>query len=61
MSELEDKINSILGDPKQMEQITKVARSLMGGAGGESGGEAGGRAESALRSWPRRASPLSSC
>ena len=48
MSELEDKINSILGDPKQMEQITKVARSLMGGAGGESGGEAGGRAESAL-------------
>ena len=48
MSELEDKINSVLGDPKQMEQITKVARSLMGGAGGESGGEAGGRAESAL-------------
>ena len=33
MSELEDKLNSILSDPKQMEQIAGLARSLMGGAG----------------------------
>ena len=32
MSELEDRINSILGDPSQMEQITKLAQTLMGGA-----------------------------
>lgn len=32
MSELEDKINAVLGDPKQMEQITKLARSFMGSA-----------------------------
>ena len=31
MSELEDRINSILGDPAQMEQITNLAKSLMGG------------------------------
>ena len=31
MSELEDKINAVLGDPKQMEQITKLAKSFMGG------------------------------
>ena len=31
MSELEDKINTVLGDPKQMEQITKLAKSFMGG------------------------------
>lgn len=30
MSELEDKINSVLNDPQQMEQITKLAQSLMG-------------------------------
>ena len=33
MSELEDRINSILGDPSQMEQITRLAQSLMGGSG----------------------------
>lgn len=32
MSELEDKINSLLSDPEQMEKITQMARSLMGGA-----------------------------
>ena len=31
MSELEDKISGILGDPAQMEKITKLAQSLMGG------------------------------
>ena len=31
MGELEDQLNSILSDPKQMEQIAGLARSLMGG------------------------------
>lgn len=31
MSEFEDKINSILGDSAQMEKITQMAKSLMGG------------------------------
>lgn len=31
MSELEDRINSILGDPAQMEKITQMAKTLMGG------------------------------
>ena len=31
MSELEDRISSILGDPAQMEKITQMAKSLMGG------------------------------
>ena len=35
MSELEDKINGILGDPAQMEKIAGLAKSLMGG--GDSG------------------------
>ena len=30
MSELEDKINGILGDPAQMEKIAGLAKSLMG-------------------------------
>ncbi|MBP3539569.1 MAG: hypothetical protein J6J62_06970 [Oscillospiraceae bacterium] len=38
MSELEDKINGILGDSEQMAKITELARSLMGGAGNEEGG-----------------------
>ena len=46
MSELEDKINSILGDPQQMEKITNMARSLMGGGGAESAPEGEGKAES---------------
>lgn len=35
MSELEDKINAVLGDPKQMAQITKLAKSFMGGGAPE--------------------------
>jgi hypothetical protein len=31
MSELEERINSILGDPAQMEKITKLASRFMGG------------------------------
>lgn len=34
MGELEDKLNSILGDPAQMEKIAGLAKSLMGGGGG---------------------------
>ena len=30
MSELEDRINSVLGDPKQMEMISRLAQNLMG-------------------------------
>ena len=33
MSELEDRINSVLNDPAQMEKIAGLARSLMGGDG----------------------------
>ena len=31
MSELEDRINEILGDAEQMDRIAEMARSLMGG------------------------------
>ena len=31
MSEFEERLNSILNDPMQMEQITAMAKSLMGG------------------------------
>lgn len=31
MSELEDRINSVLSDPEQMDKITKLAKSFMGG------------------------------
>lgn len=34
MSELEDRINSVLNDPAQMEQIMGMAKSLMGGSEG---------------------------
>ena len=33
MGELEDRLNSILSDPGQMEKIAGLARSLMGGDG----------------------------
>ena len=36
MGELEDKLNSILSDPGQMEKIAGLARTLMRGAGPES-------------------------
>lgn len=43
MSEFEDRVNSILNDPAQMDKITKIAKSLMGGETAEpeerSGGE----------------------
>ena len=35
MSEWEDRIQQILGDPEQMAQISQMAQSLMGGGGGE--------------------------
>lgn len=31
MSEFEDRLNSILGDPAQMEKISHLAKTLMGG------------------------------
>lgn len=34
MSEFEDKLNSVLGDPAQMEKIADLAKKLMGGDGG---------------------------
>lgn len=44
MSEFEDRINSILSDPAQMEKIAGLAKSLMGNDGGApaSEGESGG-------------------
>lgn len=36
MSELEDKIAEVLGDPEQMAQISRLAQSLMGGEGAPS-------------------------
>lgn len=47
MSELEEKINSILNSPEEMSRITQLAQSLMGGApdagkSGESAGDAPG-------------------
>ena len=35
MSEFEDKLNSILSDPEQMANITRLAGQLMGGGAGE--------------------------
>ena len=52
MSDLEDRLNSILSDPEQMARIQNLAQSLMGGGEGEAGAAspsgAGGEAESAL-------------
>ena len=45
MSELEDKINGILGDPVQMEKIAGLAKSLMGGS--DSGSDTAEKAKSA--------------
>lgn len=45
MSELEDKINGILGDPAQMEKIAGLAKSLMGGS--DSGSDTAEKAKSA--------------
>lgn len=35
MSELEDRLNSILNDPAQMDKITNLAKTLMGGEGSQ--------------------------
>lgn len=35
MSELEDRINSVLGDPEQLARISAMAQSLMGGGSAE--------------------------
>ena len=44
MSEFEDRVNSILGDPAQMEKIANLAKSFMGGenSSGEREQAAGG-------------------
>lgn len=44
MTELEERINAVLGDPAQLEGITRLARSLMGGGGQEENMEEGGTA-----------------
>ena len=56
MSELEDKISEVLGDPEQMAQITRLAQSLMGGAGDAAGAATGGT-ESARTSATSAAMP----
>lgn len=34
MDELESRLGSVLGDPQQMEKITKLAQSILSGTGG---------------------------
>ena len=46
MSELEDRINSVLGDPAQLERITKLAQSLMGAQTGPEAGNNSSERES---------------
>ena len=38
MAEFDDKLNSLLSNPEAMDQIMKMAHSLMGGEGQTSGG-----------------------
>lgn len=45
MSEFEDKLNSVLGDPAQMEKIANLAKSLMGGMPQEAAHEPPGALE----------------
>ena len=40
MAEFDDKLNSLLSNPEAMDQIMKMAQSLMGGEGQTSGGTA---------------------
>lgn len=40
MSEMEDRINAVLNDPQQMEKITEMAKSLMGGDAEDRGADA---------------------
>lgn len=42
MSEFEDRLNSILNDPQQMDKISNLAKSLMGGDGGSTEAEKSG-------------------
>ena len=42
MGELEDKINSVLGDPEQLKKITKMAQSFMAGSGTAEKPDSGG-------------------
>ena len=42
MDDLESRLNSVLGDPQQMEKITKLAQSLLSGTGGKESSEATG-------------------
>lgn len=42
MGELEDKINSVLGDPDQLKKITKMAQSFMAGSGTAEKPDSGG-------------------
>lgn len=51
MSELEDKINGILGDPAQMEKIAGLAKSLMGG--GDSGDALAEKRRAQAAGWTR--------
>ena len=44
MSELEDKINSILSNPEELEKITNIAKSIMGGEAGDAAPSADGAA-----------------
>ena len=44
MSEFEDRLNSILGDPAQMEKISHLAKTLMGGGEAPPAEEPGGPA-----------------
>lgn len=38
MSELEERLNAVLGDPQQMERIARMASKLMGSIAPEGGG-----------------------
>ena len=53
MSEFEDRVNSILNDPDQMDKITKIAQSLMGGEQAEP--RSGAETIPLPRSWARAA------
>jgi len=50
MSEFEDRLNSILNDPEQMDKIASMAKSLMGGSGQEPGPQAAPAAEGGMSS-----------
>lgn len=41
MGELEERISQVLGDPKQMEELSRLAQSLMGGGEAEKQAEPG--------------------